>query len=399
MRFLNIFFLSISTLLANPLQDAIDKASPYATIKLHSAKYIGNLLIDKPLSIVGIGEGVTIVGDGVGSVITIKSSHVKLKNLIISGSGNQMQSIDAAISMSRVKYCEISHCRLIESLYGIDMMMVDESNISQNYITSKDFDISLRGDGLKMYYSNNNLIQNNSIEGVRDVTLNYSHNNSFEANRFLNNRFATHISLSKKNSFVKNNYKNNSVALMLMGAGDTTILQNSIESSRGAAGIGVMIGAVSNLIFEKNRVRFNAKALYINGAEKGEGIKRYMSDNEISYNGEAFHFHVSIKDNMIRGNRIFANIDDIVKDIGGNFDASNIVKNNYWDRYSGFDVDRDGVGDTPHRVYQYSDQLWHYNNKVKFFYASPIMSLLDFLSRLAPFIEPNLIMEDSKPIF
>ena len=127
-------------------------------------------------------------------------------------------------------------------------------------------------------------------------------------------------------------------------------------------------------------------------------MKSYINYNEISYNGEAIHFHAGIKDNTITHNRIFGNIDDVVKDIEGHFSSSNIVENNYWDRYAGFDKDGDNIGDSPHAIYQYADQLWHYNNKVKFFYGSPTMSLLNFMANLAPFVEPNLLLVDSKPI-
>ena len=237
------------------------------------------------------------------------------------------------------------------------------------------------------------------IINVRDVTLNYSHYNLFEENTFIGNRFATHLSLSNNNRIVKNHYKYNSVGMMFMGAKDTKVIGNEILSSNGAAGIGVMVGEVSNFIFKKNRVSFNAKALYIQGQEKAKGIKRYIIDNELSFNGEAFHFHASIKDNVIIKNKIFSNIDDVVKDAGKNFELTNTVQYNYWDRYEGFDENHDGIGDQAFKAYQYADQLWHYNHQVKFFYASPIMTLLNFLSHLAPFIEPNLIMKDTKPIF
>jgi nitrous oxidase accessory protein len=186
---------------------------------------------------------------------------------------------------------------------------------------------------------------------------------------------------------------------MVMGAKDMKVLHNTIKSSKGAAGIGVVINGVSNFRFEHNILKFNAKGIYIDGQEKEIGMKRYINHNEISYNGEAIHFHASIKDNTITHNKIFGNIDDVVKDIEGNFSPKNVVEYNYWDRYAGFDRDRDNIGDNSHQIYQYADQLWHYNNKVKFFYGSPVMSLMNFLSNLAPFVEPNLIMEDSKPIF
>ena len=399
MKFYLLLLIFISSLAASPLQKAIDSAAPYSTLKLPAGIYKGNITLNKPLTIIAKENGVVIQGSGEGSVVTITSSHVRIKNLTISGSGSRMDRIDSGVSVKKATNCEIDSCKIIDCLYGIDMNMLSNSTITNNYITSKKLDLSLRGNALKMYYSHNNLIENNMIKNSRDVTLNYSNNNIFKTNTFENNRFATHVSLSHNNTFDKNVYRYNSVSIMVMGAKEMKVLHNTIKSSKGAAGIGVVITGVSNFVFEHNILKFNAKAIYIDGQEKSKGIKRYINHNEISYNGEALHFHASIKDNTITYNKIFGNIDDVVKDVEGSFAPSNIVEYNYWDRYVGFDRDRDNIGDNSHQIYQYADQLWHYNNKVKFFYGSPIMSLMNFLSNLAPFVEPNLIMEDAKPVF
>jgi nitrous oxidase accessory protein len=399
MKFALLLFSLASLLLSNALQDTIDTAKPYSTLRLSSGIYKGNISINKPLNIVAKEPNVVIEGNGDANVVTVRSSYVTLKNLTIRGSGERMDRLDAAISITKAKHIEVIGCRLLDTLYGIDMNMVSDSNISNNYITSKKNEITLRGNALKLYYAHNNLFVNNTIEYSRDVTLNYSHNNLFEGNSFEHNRFASHLSLSNQNVFKDNSYKYNSVSIMIMGAKDTNITNNSILSSNGAAGIGVVVSGVKNFVFEHNTLSFNAKGLYIDGKEKHKGMKRFIKHNEISYNGEALHFHASIKDNTITHNKIFGNIDDVVKDVEGSFGSSNVVEYNYWDRYAGFDRDGDGIGDNSHQVYQYADQLWHYNNKVKFFYASPIMSLLNFLSNLAPFVEPNLIMEDEKPVF
>jgi len=398
MKLLSLLLLSLFPLLANSLQDAIDKASPYDTLKLSKALYHGNIVINKPLTIVGKEDGVIVKGDGKGSVISIRSSFVTLKNLTITHSGESFFTIDAAIQMNQVKGCLIDNCTLKNTLYGIDMNMVSDSNISNNNISSNGKEIEFRGNALKLYYAHRNRFVNNTIEQVKDVTLNYSNHNIFEKNRFINNRFATHLSLSNSNLFQSNFYQYNSVAMMVMGAKDTNITNNQILSSKGASGIGIVIKGVSNFHFEKNHVKFNAKGLYIDGGEKGKGKKRYLINNEIAYNKEAIHFHQSIKDNLIKGNRIVDNIDDIVKDLPSKPSTFNTIEHNYWDKYEGFDRDGDNIGDTPHQIYQYADSLWEYHPKLKFFYASPLMSLLNFMSRLAPFIEPNLLLEDSKPI-
>jgi nitrous oxidase accessory protein len=41
--------------------------------------------------------------------------------------------------------------------------------------------------------------------------------------------------------------------------------------------------------------------------------------------------------------------------------------------------------------------MWIYNPDVKFFYASPVITLLNFLAKLAPFTKPLFLMEDEQP--
>ena len=389
-------FVSLS--FANTLQNAINKAPIGSTIKLSAGVYSGKIIINKPITIIGKDKGVIIKGDNTGKVITINSSNVTLKNLTITNSGNRMENLDSAIVMDKVKNCEISDCKILNSLYGIDMIMVEDSIISNNYITSKENDISLRGNALKIWYCNNNIIKNNVIDRSRDVTLTYSHNNIIQDNTFKHNRFSLHISLSNKNIIKNNLFKYNSVGIMVMGAKDTKIIQNDIRSSTGAAGIGVVIKGIANFLFDSNQVRYNAQGIYVDTKDTELGMQRYIVNNTISYNKEAIHFHAAIKNNTITNNTIVGNIDDIVKDVRGNYTNSNIVEYNYWDRYAGFDIDKNNIGDTSHKIYQYADQLWHYNNKIKFFYASPVMTLMNFLANLAPFVEPIMLLEDKKPV-
>ena len=392
------FFIFISSVYANILQNTIDNAQAGSILKLPDGVYKGKIVINKPITIIGINNGAIIEGNNEGKVITINSSNVILKNLTIKNSGSRMDKLDSAIVMNKVKNCQISDCKILNSLYGLDMLMVKDSIISNNYITSKKNDISLRGNALKLWYCMDNIIENNVIDTSRDATLTYSHNNIIRNNTFKNNRFALHISLSNNNIIKNNVFKYNSVGIMVMGAKSTKIIQNDIKSSTGAAGIGVVIKGISDFIFENNKLRYNAQGIYIDTKDTELGMQRYIINNKILYNKEAIHFHAAIKNNTIKNNTIYGNIEDVVKDVRGNYTNSNIVEHNYWDRYAGFDINKDNIGDTTHKIYQYADQLWHYNNKIKFFYASPVMTLMNFLANLAPFVEPVLLLEDEKPL-
>ena len=393
-----LYFMFTLVSQANILQQTIDKAPVGATIKLPSGIYSGNIVINKALTIVGKGDDVTIQGEGKGTVITVNSSHVTLKNLHITASGNRMENLNAGIELHHVKHCEVSHCTITDVLYGIDMNMVEDSIISNNYIRSKKNDISLRGDALKIWYAKNNLIKNNIIDTTRDVTLTYAHHNTIEGNTFLNNRYGLHLAMSHNNTITNNTFKYNSVGILLMGVKDINVTGNTIQSSKGAAGIAIVADKVSNFHFENNTLKYNAKALYIDtkGAERGK--QRFIKNNLISHNGEALHFHASIKNNIITHNTIIGNMDDVVKDTRDGYKGDNTIEYNYWDRYEGFDKDRDNIGDTSHKNYVYSAQLWQYDHRIKFFYGTPIMTIIDFLAKVAPFIKPVLLLEDTKPL-
>jgi len=395
-KFLFLFCFPVF-LFANSLQEAIDKSAPYSTIKLSSGSYKGNIVITKPLKI--IGNDSTIVGDNKGSVITLKSDHVILKNLTITNSGRYKPSLDSGVSLKNASYCQIKNCTFQNVLYSINIELSHHIDIQNNTLRSIDaFSISHKGNGLKIWYSHDLFIKNNTILHVKNNAVSFSHHITIKDNIIKNNMFALHFENSK-NIIIENNlFQYNSSAIVSMGTYDLRIINNKILSSKGAAAIGIVLGGGKKIKIKQNTIRYNAKAFYIDSQFKEKGMQRFIIKNEIAYNKEAFHFHQAIKNNTIQYNNIFGNISDVVKDTPNYLTALNSIKFNYWDQYGGFDKNHDNIGDTPYKVYQYSDKLWHYNHKVKFFFASPALSLISFLSKIAPFVPPNLLLEDKKPL-
>ncbi len=393
-----IFFLSLFTFLnANALQTAIDNAPEGAILKLPAGVYKGSITINKPLTIIGKEDGVVIDAGGVGTVIAIKSSYVTLKNLRVTNSGSLHHQLDAGITVADAKQCEISNCVIDDCLFGIDMQMVSNSIVSNNFITSKDLDLGLRGDGLRLWYSNDNLIKKNSLIKSRDMVVWYSHGNLIEENYGEWCRYSLHFMYAGKNLVKNNSYKYNSVGIFFMYSKDTIATGNTVKSSLGATGMGIGLKDVSNFTIRDNTVIYCAQGLYIDRSPFEPDTHNWIEGNKILYNSEALHFHSLSENNIIKDNTIMGNIEDIVNDSRGSKTNENEIVGNYWDNYEGFDKDGDNIGDTPHKVYQYADQLWVYNPDVKFFYGSPVISLLNFLARLAPFSKPLFLLEDEKP--
>ncbi len=396
-KIISIFILSLTFLNANVLQKAIDSAKVGSILKLKAGVYRGNITIDKPITIVGIEDGVVIDGGGEGTVIKITSSFVNIKNLKVTGSGALHHMLDAGITIKDASECEISDVLIDDCLFGIDMQNVNHSVIKNNTIYSKDYDLGLRGDGLRLWYANDNLIQGNSLIKSRDMVVWYSHGNVIEKNYGEHCRYSLHFMYAGKNYVRDNEYKFNSVGIFFMYSQDTIATGNIVKSSLGATGMGIGLKDVSNFTLKNNTVIYNAQGMYIDRSPFEPDDHNWIEDNNILYNAEALHFHSLSENNIIRGNNIQGNIEDIVNDSRGSKTDQNDFTGNYWDNYEGFDKNEDGSGDTPHRVYQYADKLWIYNPNVKFFYGSPVISMLNFLAKLAPFSEPIFLLEDAKP--
>jgi nitrous oxidase accessory protein len=280
------------------------------------------------------------------------------------------------------------------------MQMVNNSIISNNYITSKNYDLGLRGDGLRLWYANDNIINHNHLYKSRDMVVWYSHGNTIEKNLGEYCRYSLHFMYAGKN-YVKNNiYKFNSVGIFFMYSQDTIATGNIVQSSQGATGMGIGLKDATNFTLKGNTVLYCAMGMYIDRSPFQPGTHDYIIGNKLLYNAEAIHFHSLSIDNIVKKNIIIGNIEDIVNDSKRDRgeDEENEVVGNYWDNYQGFDKNNDNIGDTPHKVYQYADQLWVFNSDVKFFYGSPVISLLNFLAKLAPFSKPLFLMEDKKPI-
>ena len=249
-----ICFLFATTLSANLLQETIDNAPAGSILKLPAGVYKGNIHIDKPLTLLGTEDGVIIDGQGQGTVITIKSSYVTLKNLKIIGSGDRHDKLDAAISIQDGKHCEISYCEIDDCLFGIDAQMINNSIISNNTIRSKDVELGLRGDGLRLWYSNDNLIKKNSLIKSRDMVVWYSHGNEIVENYGEYCRYSLHFMHAGKNYIKDNKYKFNSVGIFFMYSKDSIAIGNTIQSSLGVTGMGIGFKDVLNFTLKNNTI-------------------------------------------------------------------------------------------------------------------------------------------------
>ena len=378
-----------------PLQPLIDKLSKGETLTLPPGNYAGPVTIEMPIILDGQNK-VTIDAGGKGSVIYLDTDGATIKNLHLTNSGDYHNDLDSGVQV-RGNFNVIKDNIIDNCLFGVDLQQSENNIVRRNTISSKPFDLGLRGDGIRLWYSYYNTISDNVIDKTRDMVVWYSKDNIIKNNISTNGRYGLHFMYSQYNKVINNEYHNNSVGIFLMYSDGVVIKNNTITHATGASGVGIGFKETSDIKVINNKILFSSAALSIDVSPYQPDTTNYFEDNLIAFNGIGIRFLADWYGNEFKNNQFKSNISQIIVS-GGQTANRNVWQGNYWDDYEGFDVDKNGVGDTPYELYAYADRIWQDIPNAQFFKGSPILETIDFLERLAPFSPPDLIVRDKTPV-
>ena len=231
MRFLRLAFLfclapALPALAALPLQPWLDTALPGARILLPPGVYQGPAVITKPLTLEGDSQ-VVIDAGGHGTVLTVKADRVTLRGLTLRGSGNSHDQLDGGL-MAEGSELLIENNVIEDVLFGISLHQTTDSLVRGNRIRSRAVDSADRGDGLRLWYSTYNRIENNDIAQIRDVTVTNSPHNRFTGNTIRDSRRAFNFLFAHRSLVDRNRLERNSTGIIALNSDGLTIRDNRI---------------------------------------------------------------------------------------------------------------------------------------------------------------------------
>ncbi|THF61050.1 nitrous oxide reductase family maturation protein NosD [Pseudothauera rhizosphaerae] len=382
-----------AALAAQPLQAWIDAAPAGGVLRLLPGIYDGPATITKPLTLEGNGE-VVIDGGGRGTVLTVRADGVTLRGLILRGSGDSHDALDGGV-MAEGRALLIEDNVLEDVLFGITLHDVHGSTVRGNRIRSRGDDPAYRGDGLRLWYSTRNRIEGNDIAQVRDVTVTNSPRNRFVGNAVRESRRALNFLFSHRSVVENNVFEHNAAGVVALNSDGMLVRGNRIMHARDVSGACIALKEISAALVQDNEIVHCAHGIMADSPT--DPINRVVfAGNLIAHNVTGVHFygvrggHIAM-DNTFRGNLWPVTI------VGDGDPLNDTWWGNAWDDYEGFDLDGDGRGDRPHEIYAYADRIWLETPDTTFFRNSPVLELLDFLERLAPFAAPALILRDTAP--
>lgn len=392
----SIYFLiciKLSTAAVSPLQLFVDITPEGHTFRPIAGTYVGSLTINKAITIDGV-DGVILDGGGEGTVLTINADGAVVRNLRIINSGISHDQTSAGIHIEA--HNVLVEDNLLENvLFGIHLKSSNHTQLLRNEISSIDRSLTLRGESIRLWNSYFNIIEENILHDARDIVFTNSPSNYFRRNEVLNNRIGIELIYSPSSEIEENLFHHNEHGVIGIYSDSVIIRNNRFQHQNKLSGSAMAVKASSQAVFEGNEILDCAVGLTANAPIFPENTITIIG-NTFAYNDVAIFFYGDKGGHVLHDNNFMGNFQQVVV-THPRAALGNDWSGNYWDDYTGFDLDGDGIGDTPYSFYLYSQRLWMDHDMARFFRGTPMLEMIDFMERLAPFSSPPLVLRDNKP--
>lgn len=377
----------------------IAAASAGATIEVQPGVYREHLRIDKPITLIGRGRPV-IDGDGSGDIIEITAPDVKVSGFVVRNTGIDLDKENAAIRVLAPR-AVLEDNTIEDILFGIDLREAPDSVIRGNHVGGKLLDIARRGDGIRLWRSNNTLIEGNDIHDGRDALVWYSSHVIVRRNQSHDCRYGLHLMFSDSVTIEDNDFTGNSVGVYLMYSTGVELHRNRLIRNRGPSGYGIGLKETDEFTVTDNLITGNRVGVYIDGSPFTAKKPGEFTRNTFAYNDIGVTFLPSARGNELTENNFIDNIDQVSVAGRGGLGANRFWRGdrgNFWSDYTGYDQNADGVGDFVYESQTLFENMMDREPKLRLFLFSPAQQAIEFVGRALPAVSPDPKFTDEVPL-
>ncbi len=365
------------------IHKALQAALPHDTIIVTAGRYYEqNLTIAKPLIL--IGESLPVLdGQGKYQILTVTASHVTITGFEFTNTGVSSIKDLAGLEAIAADYLHVYQNRFIDTYFAIHVSNTKGCVIENNYLKAAVKKEYQSGNGIHLWQCSGAVIRNNYITRHRDgiyfefVTQSVIERNESNSNQ----RYGLHFMFSHQDEYRFNTFKMNGAGVAVMYSHSVVMERNSFEQNEGNSVFGLLLKDMNDSKVMNNTFTRNTVAAYLEGVNRTQFI-----GNNFIQNGYAIRLQANCDGNTFTCNNFFQNTFDLATN--GTLVLKKI-NGNYWDKYQGYDLNKDQLGDIPHHPVNLYAMVVERVPAAMFLWRSFTVFLLDRAEKAFPAITPE----------
>jgi len=347
-----------------------------------------DIQIDRSISIYG-EEGTIIDGQNISGVLIVTADNFSLKNIKIKNVGVSYIKDNAAIKLVRIENFTVENIELENVFFGILVEKSHFGKIKGNMIVGIPKDEASSGNGIHLWHCSNIEISGNEIFGMRDgiyfefVSESKVHDNLSHDNI----RYGLHFMFSNNDIYYNNEFKDNGAGVAVMFSKFISMYQNKFRLNWGSASYGLLLKEIYDAEIYSNLFEENTIGI------KGEGCTRInYRNNTFLRNGWAIKIAGACYKNIFEKNDFMHNSLDLSYNTKVN---DNKFDTNYWSEYSGYDLDKDGIGDVPYRPVKLFTYIVNSTPEALVLLRSLFVDIINFSEKVSPVFTPDNLLDQN----
>ncbi|HSP94841.1 MAG TPA: nitrous oxide reductase family maturation protein NosD [Thermoanaerobaculia bacterium] len=372
------------------LQARMDAAAPGSVVEVGPGSYAGDLVLDKPLHLVGRGRP-RLEGSGGGSVVRIRADGVVIEGFDIDGRGGGDLGRDSSGVHVAARRVTVRDCRITRSLFGVYLREANGAVVERCRIEGiPGKDPGEKGSGIHVWNTEGFTLSGNEIAGVRDgFYIQSSSRGVIRGNVARDLRYGLHYMFSDDNLFEDNLFENGAAGTALMYSRRIVFRRNRFLHNRGFASVGLLLKACDDVLAESNLIADNARGIFLEGS-----YDNIFRGNVVAESDAAIVLYDSCARNRFEGNSFVANQTPLTL-VGRRTDTR--FDGNYWSDNGQPDLDGDGRADRPYRLSSVFDHFRGNLTAADLFTQGFAAAALGAAERAFPVLDP-VPVEDHSPL-
>lgn len=370
------------------LKDAIANAGDFDTVIVKPGDYSEHsIIVNKPLTILGEQRPRIEPGAEKVEVFVVAADSVVIEGFEIANVAVSFLKELAAIKVRSGKHGVIRNNLITNCFFGIYLEYGKDCLIEGNRIIGQATDEARAGNAIHVWKGDRIEIAHNIATGHRDgIYLEFVNNSTIHNNRSYDNiRYGLHFMFSNDDAYLDNAFGRNGAGVAVMFSRNIRMVGNCFSENWGGASYGLLLKEINTGEIRDNVFRKNTTGIVAEGASR-----LLIEGNQFTSNGTALDIKGNCLENRIVKNNFLANSFEVVTNSRYNL---NEYDHNYWSKYRGYDLDRDGIGDEPYRPVDLFSKITNEIPSATIMMHSFVVNLMDLSERLFPQIIPEELVD------